>query len=219
MKTFKLLSGSLLLLLLAMSCTKEEKAEAGVHLRFDLNDEVVSYRSPGDLQFTGGTIAIGEVEFEGELTNGTEIEIEFDGYALYAFGAGDPVDYVLDIPAGIYEELSLEIDLEEEDGLPSIVAEGIYENNEGLEIPVRFEYSSDEDFEVEARQVEITPDDAIFAEVTFDPHLWFANVSFEMLEAAAIGTDGVMLISENSNEQIYERVAAAIDLAAEADID
>lgn len=58
----------------------------------------------------------------------------------------------------------------------------------------------------------------VIAEVTFDPIVWFSGVSTDMLEQADKNNDGVIVISETSNTDIFDMVADGLDLATEIEI-
>lgn len=200
------------------SCQKEEDA-AGFKLRFDINKNVVNYRSGGDLQFTDGFITITEVVFDGDLVGDESVSISTEARFTYDFGTGesDPRDNVIDIPAGTYNDVYLGIELLDENDKPTLVIEGSYEKQaDGQIYPLRFEFNSGEVFEAEASSAVVLPDTPAIAKITFDPHAWFAGVSFSRLENARVNNEGVIVISETSNAGIFDLVADGLDLSTEA---
>ena len=205
--------------LLINSCQKDEVQTPGLKLQFDINKDVANYRSPGDLQFTDGFITIVEVVFDGDLVDGESVSISHEAIVVYDFGTGEsqPANNVIDIPAGDYRDINLGIELLDENDDPTLVIEGTYEKEaDGQTYPLRFEFNSGEVFEAEAPTGNVPPNTPAIAKITFDPHEWFAGVSFNRLENARVNNDGVIVISETSNAEIFDIVADGLDLATEA---
>lgn len=209
----------MLIATLALSCEKDTSDASGVVVQFDINKEVVNYRSPGDLQFTHGFITITEVVFDGDLVGGNSVSISHSAVVVYDFatGTGTPMSHAIDIPAGEYNDVYLGIELLDETDEPSLVLEGTYEKlADGQVYPVRFEFNSGEVFEAEAPYAVVPVDQPAIAKITFDPHEWFAFAGFARLEAAKVNSSGVIVISESSNEEIFDLVADGLDLVTEA---
>ena len=119
-----------------------------------------------NLTIETGFIQIKELEFEVEGRNamGTfsrEFEIEFDDIRKVTFNEFDESsDFFINIEAGEYKEIELELDLIDYKNEPSIFIKGKYAPEDGSDpIDVVFEYFGDEiDFEVEIEG----DDDAFF---------------------------------------------------------
>ncbi len=214
-----ILAGLVGSIMLITSCEKDELQSSGVRLQFEINTDVVSYRGPGDLQFTDGFITIVEVVFDGDRVNGESVSISHEAIVIYDFGTGasQPENSVIDIPPGDYNDIYLGIELLDENDDPTLVIEGTYHKEaDGQVYPIRFEFNSGEVFEAEAPTGSVPPNTPAIAKITFDPHEWFAKVRFNMLENARVNSDGVIVISENSNEAIFDLVADGLDVATEA---
>lgn len=202
------------LFMLISSCQEEDST--GISLEFDINKNIVNYRSGGDLQFTDGFITITEIVFDGDLVGGESISISDESRVVYDFGSGT-AENVIEIPEGTYNDIYLGIELLDENDNPSLVIEGTYEKAaDGQVYPIRFEFNSGEVFEAEAASGTVLPNTTAIAKITFDPHAWFAGVSFNRLENARVNNEGVIVISENSNEAIFDLVADGLDLSTEA---
>ncbi len=206
------------MVLMASGCSKEKDAKEGFMLSFDINKAVINYRSGGDLQFNEGFITISEVVFDGDLVNGPSHSISYSKVVVFDFatGAGTPANEVIELPAGEYEDVYLGIELQDENDDPTLVLKGTYEKDDGIVYPIRFEFNSGEVFEAEAASALIAPGTTAIAKITFDPHAWFANVTFEMLENSKVNANGVIVISETQNENIFDVVADGLDFATEA---
>lgn len=176
----------------------------------------------GTLSFTEGYIAISKLEFEAEADNDSiEIEFELEQNTLIDFATGSttPDISTISIPAGTYEEVEVEIDLREDSEEPAIRLFGTYTAPDGVEHSIRFEYNSDESFEVEREGLILFTENQIaIAQITFDPITWFAAVSDENYVNATKDTEGVIVISSTQNTEIYDVVADGLDLASEVEM-
>lgn len=177
----------------------------------------------GTLSFTEGYIAISKLEFEAEADNDSiEVEFELKQNTLidFATGATTPDISTISIPAGTYEEVEVEIDLREDSEEPAILLFGTYIAPDGVEHSIRFEYSSDESFEVEREGVIVFAESQIaIAQITFDPITWFAAVTDDNYVNATKDTEGVIVISSTQNTEIYDVVADGLDLASDIEME
>ena len=206
-------------LLFLCSCQNDDNGGTGLSLQFDLNKEVVNLRTGGDLQFTDGFITLIEVVFDGDLVGGESVSISKEAIVIYDFGTGEsqPANNVIDIPPGDYNDVYLGVELLDENDKPSLVIEGTYEKeSDGQVYPLRFEFNSGEVFEAEASRATVDPNTPAIAKITFNPHDWFSRVSFNQMERARVNNDGVIVISESSNEAIFDLVADGLDYSTEA---
>lgn len=160
------------------------------------------------------------MEYEAE--NGLEsVEFELEQVVVIDFATGIPNPDIrtIEIPAGTYEEVSVELEIFDETDEPSVVLLGTYTSPAGVSIPVRFEFNSGETFEVEREgTIVFTEGQSAIAEITFDPSAWFAGVSDELM-ADATQSDGTIIISETQNSEIFDIVADGLDLATELEIE
>ncbi|MFC0262040.1 hypothetical protein [Fontibacter flavus] len=169
-----------------------------------------------------------ELEVEGRNENGDfekEIEIEFDDIKKITFNEFDrSVDFFLNIPEGEYDEIELELDLIDYRNEPSISFEGTFVNDEGASTPFKFEYFGDDiDFEVE-----IDADDDNYFRVDrinnplalFELNAinWLRNVTSTEMNSAE-RTNGVILLTRNSNSSIYNKIKQNIEASSEIEVE
>lgn len=175
--------------------------------------------SNGSFVFNDGFITLTAMEYEAE--NGLEsVEFELEQLVVIDFATGIPNPDIraIEIPAGTYEEVSVELEIFDETDEPSVVLTGTYTSPDGTAHPVRFEFNSGETFEVEREgTVVFAEGQSALAEITFDPSMWFAGVSDELM-ADATQSNGVIVISETQNSEIFDIVADGLDLATELEI-
>lgn len=182
-----------------------------------------------NLTIENGFIQIKELEFEVEGRNemgifSREFEIEFNEIKKVTFNDFDESsDFFINIEAGEYKEIELELDLIDYKNEPSIYIEGSYAFEDGSTTPVVFEYYGDEiDFEVE---IEGDGDEFFIIDAQNNPLAlfeisavnWFRGVLNADFENAEV-VDGVILINKDNNSSIYNRVKNNIDEFADIEI-
>lgn len=177
--------------------------------------------SSGTFVFNDGFITLIAMEYEAE--NGVEeVEFELEQVVVIDYATGIPnIDIeAIEIPAGTYQEVSVELELLDETDEPSVVLNGIYTSPDGTTTtPIRFEFNSGETFEVEREgTIVFTENESAIAQITFDPSAWFAGVTDDMM-ADATKSNGVIVISESQNSEIFDIVADGLDLATELEIE
>lgn len=185
-------------------------------------DDLFKQTSSGSVAFFEGFITIRELGFEVETDNdSTSVSFNLEQNVVIDFATGNTnpdIGYV-DIPAGTYEEVEVEIELQDNSDDPAVVLYGIYTAPDGTQHPLVFEFNSGETFEVEREgTITFSEAQAALAQVTFAPAQWFAGVSDEAMLAASKNSDGVIVISSTQNTEIFDTVADGLDLATEIEI-
>ncbi|WNJ17584.1 hypothetical protein [Pontibacter sp. G13] len=213
----------LLATLVVFLCSCSEKLEfegdGTLELAFDLNTESAGLNKTqsGNLSFTTGFIRIIEVEFEAEWAGDSSIYVEREQVTTVDFATGavtPPLNLV--VPAGEYEEVSLEVGIFDENDQPAMVFEGSYTKTDGTVVPIVLEVPGGETFEVSGEQVTIASNVAALATLTFDPVSWFNGVRATALDRARVNASGKLLISEYFNEDIFDLVMDGLDRQTEA---
>ncbi|WP_291787541.1 hypothetical protein [Cecembia sp.] len=169
-----------------------------------------------------------ELELEGRNENGKfekEIEIEFNDIKKITFNEFDrSVDFFINIPEGEYKEIELELDLIDYRNEPSIYFQGTFTDDEEISTPFQFKYFGDDiDFEVE---IEADDDNYFRVDRINNPLAlfelsainWLRNVSsIEMQNAER--TDGVILITKESNRSLYNKIKKNIEESSEIEVE
>lgn len=191
----------------------------------DINKaEALKQAASGTLTITSGYIAISSLEFEVEAENDSiEREFELEQYTVIDFATGATIPDIgyITIPAGTYEEMEIEIELAEgTTEEPAVLFNGTYVGTDGVSHPVRFEFNSQETFEVEREGVIVLAENQVaVAQVTFDPVMWFAAVTDEAYNNATVDADGVIVVSDTQNTEIFNVVAEGLELARDVDME
>jgi len=209
---------TIFLSVLALSSCKKEDVAAGLGLQFALNTDTQNYKADGDLQFNSGYITIREVVFDGERSDGESVSITKSEVVTYDFATGtsSPANSSVEIPEGEYTGVNLGIELQDVNNTPCIVIEGTYEKSDGVVYPIRFEFNSGEVFEASAATATIPSGTAAIAKITFDPHARFSTVGYNLLENANVNDNGIIVVSESANSDIFDLVADGLDLSTQA---
>jgi hypothetical protein len=211
---------TLFLFLFLNGCQEVEPIYEGtgtIEFQFELNKETGSVNKAGDLTFHSGFIVIREIVFDGDRPGSTSVSITHEQVSTIDFATGvasPPVN--VEIPAGQYESVNLGIEIQDENDNPTIVIEGDYERTDGTISPIRFEMVSGEVFEAEAESASVPSNVPALAKITFDPIAWFERVSITQLDNARVNSSGIIVISEESNEAIFDIVADGLDRSTEA---
>jgi hypothetical protein len=173
------------------------------------------------LEFTSGTITLSQIQFEAETDEGDSVEVNFESDVIIDFATGQSTPDVsnLSFTPGTYVEASVELELRDVDATPSVILNGSYMDANSQAHLVRFEFNSGETFEIEkVGSITFAPGSSAVTEITFDPRVWFAGVTTQMLANVTKNNDGVIVISETSNADIFDIVADGLDLATEIQI-
>ncbi|PSL05033.1 hypothetical protein [Cecembia rubra] len=221
-----------------VSCSNEDEipgsGEGKLGFAFVLNNGTASAANArtenSNLTIENGFIQIKKLELEVEGKNdlGTfekEIEIKFRDIKKVTFNDFDEsVDFFINIEAGEYKEIELELDLIDHRNEPSIYIEGTYASQSGAAIPVVFEFFGDDiDFEVEIEAKDgsyftIDARNNPLALFEINAMNWFRGVSDSEFENATL-TGGKLLINRDSNRNIYTKVTNNIKQSAEIEIE
>lgn len=174
----------------------------------------------GTLAFTGGYVLIRKAEFEGlPKAGGTKVSVEHEQAATLdlATGAATPA-FAWVIPPGVYTRVELQLDLLEDAGRPTVVAEGRYAPAAGPAVPVRFEYRGSDGIKAEpAGEVTVPAGGATFR-IGFAPRVWFAPLTAAQLNGAQ-RVNGAILLSKTVNAALYDQVVSHLKENDHADFD
>lgn len=206
--------------------TNEDESTPKIGLEFNTITAPSSLKSAEQetklISFHSGFITLEEIEFEVETDNDSvEVDFNMEMNTVIDFATGETtpdISFAV-IPAGTYNEMEVEIELQDEGDDPSVVLNGTYIDEDGTAHDIRFEFNSGETFEIEREgTIVFSTNESALAQITIDPAAWFTNVSNEQLSAATKDMNGVIVISENQNTEIFETVADGLDLATEVEI-
>ncbi len=200
------------------SCQKDE-GDTSVKVSLKMKTTTTNLtKTPGTLTFTSGTVKIREIVFDGEnVTTGSSVSITHEQIATIDLKTGESTPEInVVIPAGEYKWVNLGVEIYDEVDAPSVIAEGFYIDSTGNEVPVRFEFNSGEVFEAESSSFTFVEGSQALGFIDFSPAVWFSTVPKSMLDNAE-RVNGVILINESVNTDIFDIVAARLDDATQAE--
>jgi hypothetical protein len=218
----------ILFLMAALLCSckdaEEFKIPADLGFRMDINRGT---SSNGRLNFTKGSITLASFSFDGRREQGGDIYFSrsYESGLSIAFDPNQSIEaFNFTILQGNYTRIEIEFETSDESDDSSLVVEGWYLHTNGTRYPLRFELESSVDFEIEAKeqsgnkQIVIKQETPAIAEIKLDPVKWFEAVPVAYLDNAEIDEeDGspVIIINEDTNEDIYAIVVSKIESSAE----
>ena len=219
MKLFLPLSTALVLFIFS-SCKKENNnASIGFQLKtVNRTAQVVGRVSSASITWTSGHAFADKVEFEAEKDD--SLEISFEGRVRRKIDLFSSVPQQLtniSLPPGKYDEIEVEIDIANTISDTALVLRGVYNNN-GQNVPVLFFVNELVEIEAEAENVEINDNNDFQALTTFNLSQLTSGISGATLNAANL-TNGVLIISKESNKAIYDKMIDNLDDMDDVDID
>jgi len=187
-------------------------------LEFDLGTKSVLAKNnpPKTIEFLTGQVTISEIVFDGDIIGSESVSISHEQVATIDLATGivSPAVEVI-IPYGDYNAVNLGIEILDEDDSPSVMAQGTYTDANNVVTEVHFEFNSGEVFEAEAESYSFVEGTRAIAQIDFSPAVWFSQVTEAMLDGAD-RVDGVIMINETTNSDIFDMVADKLDDATEA---
>jgi hypothetical protein len=177
----------------------------------------------GQLTINGGHFIMSNFEFSGQREKGDDVYFtqDFSGGLTIPFDLNNEISELdFQIPQGSYN--SIEIGMRTSSSGIGILVEGTYTYSGGGTIPVRFEFTAVEQFEIEAENdgggnIILDKDHDSPAKIILDPTHWFSPVPVSYFENATItnvsGTNTI-LIDSNTNEDIYDIVLDRLEETA-----
>lgn len=212
-------------ILLGASCKKNQlKQPTDVSIKMDINRNV---SNDGKLVFHSGTILLAAFDIEGTRQEGDPIAFSrsFPQGLLINFDPNTGVPEIqYDIPQGVYTVLTISFETFD-NGDNTIVVNGTYTNNNGTDIPVRFEFLSSEYFAITGEDgansglIVLDKDTPANAHIKLDPIYWFDILTTNQMENAdLVNVNGTptILINESINDNLYDLLADRVDESTEA---
>jgi hypothetical protein len=152
-----------------------------------------------------------EAEMESILTGRDSLEIEYSWRGPQTVDLFDLTSILgtITLPAGTYEKVSLKIQSEREDanGQPLFYLSGAYTNDSGTTLPIVISVSDPVMFKTQQSNDSIVAGN--FTDFTSTILLYLdqllLNVNVSLLDNATL-TNGTLLISANSNTEIYKLI-------------
>lgn len=165
-----------------------------------------------NIQIDEAYMRISEIEFEGELANDQEIEVESSIETILDLltGVANPALPNIQIPAGLYEEF--EIDVEgADDGGTVLFIKGRLTDSAQNTFSVELDVQEQFNLELEYENFQVDSTLSFGATFTINPTAWFLALTFQELQNATVDANGLILIDPNNNTAIYNRILDRLD--------
>ena len=219
------------LLSMQLSCSKDDST---LPVRVNLNVSLTPALKSDNISFQSGEIVLKEIQFEGKREVGENYSFytapgKLIGPVSFNISSGSqPVLAYFDLPQGKYTVMDWKFQLadgldsyeaDDVNGSPGLILNGTYRKVNGEELQVRVEIDPFEVFNCKAvnssgnKTIDIISERGYNAGLVFDPYFAFRPVTSNTIEKAGY-SDGVILISPNSNADIYEVILFRLQLSA-----
>lgn len=208
----------LLGIFLLSSCGKKWKKPTHISTTF-----LIDNTNSGLVNISSGNITISEIDFNGTREQGTKnvsfIKPYDNGLIIPLSPSKSVSDITFDIPQGTYTEMKLNIKSKTLNNSPSLSINGSYTNTLSVTIPLVFNLDADENVEIIPKSTNgeteftLVENRTSKMNIKLNPVYWFQTVTQIMLENADstdIGGIMTIVISKNSNENIYNMVVNRI---------
>jgi hypothetical protein len=206
----------LLLLLAAGTMVSGKKSKSNGDVSFQLrtqnkNATIVAGRmQSGTLNWVSGSVFVDKIDFEAEKDDDQEWELESRvRRKVDLFGSVAQLGSIQLAP-GRYDEIEVELDLGSPAGDTALVLRGTYLNNSGATVPVVFFMRDMIELKAEAENVVLSGTGDYNFLTTFNLAQLTSGVAQSQLNGAAL-TNGVLVISANSNSSLYSKILSNIN--------
>lgn len=214
-----------------LSCSKDDST---LPVRVNLAVSLTNSLKSDNMSFESGEIILREIQFDGQREVGENYSFytvpgKTMGPAVFSNSSGNqPALANFDLPQGKYVIMNWRFQLNEglneylpdaDGSSPGLILAGTYTKVNGEQVQVRVEIDASEAFECKAvnaagdRTVDIISDRKYIANLVFDPYFAFRPVTSNTIEKAEY-SDGILLISSDSNPDIYEVILFRLQLSA-----
>lgn len=190
----------------------------------------------GRLNFTHGQILLASFSFDGRREEGGDVFFtkSYEEGLLINFDPDNSEGALtFQIPQGNYTRIELELETSDDTDAPGLVVDGWYLHSSGIRYPVRFELESSIEFEIKAKehsgshQIVLIHSKPANPLIKLKPLIWFEAVPASLLEKAVSTVEegesdeeveeagSLILINEETNEEIYEIIITRIEQSTE----
>lgn len=179
----------------------------GITVRIDSTNN-----SPLNVQIDEAYMRISEIEFEGELANDEEIEVESSVETMLDLltGVSNPALPNIQIPAGLYEEFEIDVEGADDGGTVLYMKGSLTDtaqNNFSVELNVQEPFN----LELEYENFQVDSAMTFGATFTINPTAWFLALTFQELQNATVDANGLILIDPNNNTALYNKIVERLD--------
>ncbi len=178
---------------------------------------IVGVNSNSSITWTSGNIYISEIDFEAESKN-SEIEFELKQAVSVDLFNLSPLLGSITIPDGTYDEVELKLELKKSSSNIPLTLKGSYTDGSGAKIPVEFYFNEDFEVEVEAEDLVVDGNNDYLGLINIQLNKFMTNVISADLSSAT-KTNGIIVISNTSNTNLYTKLKANFTAFADCDFE
>lgn len=196
------------LLILVASCSKDKDgSRLNYKVRTENRTSTVGRVTAGTITWTSGSAFADKIEFEAEKNDDNEVEFEARvGRRIDLFAPVSDLG-AISLEQGRYEEIEIELDLAPAGADTAFLLRGSYTNSASETTQVLFFINELIEFKAEAEDVNVANDNDFSALTTLNLALLTTGITESMLNSAT-RTNGVIIISKNSNGSLYNTLVS-----------
>jgi len=165
------------------------------------------------ITWSSGTGVVREIIWDGTLTGAT-LPTSITHSVVTAInlftGAATPEIITTEITPGVYSNIGVGVELEDNGVDDNIILNGYYTDGSSVTHPIQFLFNSGEVFEATIASYNFEPGTNTICWLELNPSDWFSSFSIADLDGATVNGAGTIVISESSNSSIYDVVETAI---------
>lgn len=199
--------------------TKNYDSQGALSFEFKLKDVATASLEPQALsttrieQINTAKMWVTEIQFSAEGSSGSVgLSFEANSEVNLIDGIFSPEIGSMILEEGKYTNVYFGVEILDTDNFIGITLEGTLNEN----TPFRLEFTSGEVFEAEADILMIDANNKNVALITFDPMVWFSTITANEWDSAERNENGVILITEEVNANLFEKIATSLDNSTEA---
>jgi hypothetical protein len=205
-------------ILMVQSCKKYKKPTS---VTFYMDMEATPLYN-GKLTFSSGYFSLYKLSFEGKRKKGDDVDFEkeYNSPLQVAFDPNNASpELMFTVPQGIYEKIEMKFETDDDNNVVSLKVVGNYQNTSGTNFPVYLEINESEVFELKGtassgQNIVLDKDVATKAKILFNVTYWFESVpmnSFENATLTSVNGTNAIVISNTSNETIYDSIVDRLE--------
>lgn len=205
-------------LVLLVGCKKDSQLTQPCTLKFQ--NQFTTNTSLG-LSINGGEVSLKKIDFEGDRSAGSEVEIEkeFENYFI-ALSNNFSWNVEMDIPNGKYTNYQIEFRFRKNSG-SALIWRGFINQN-GSVLPIEIQFPTDFDLEVNhANQPDLQKDKTYTCSWKVDLNQLFAGITSVQIDNATVDSStGInqIKISNTDNSLIYQQIFNNLEAASSLEI-
>jgi hypothetical protein len=169
----------------------------------------VTINSNSSLTWKAGFITIEQLSFEAKKES-SEIEYKLKKSPTVDLFKQSQLLGSIDLPAATYNEVELKVLLQKQITGDLFALSGIYTDETGKQTPVDFHYNEDLTLNIEAENLTVNTSSDYTGLLKLELNKLLSGLSTSDLKSASKNANGIIVISSNSNVELYSKMKSSL---------